>query len=187
VNEIRPDSNLALGVVKVPHRLGTPARIFSALTLAGALAGSGCVSADLTKGADVRREVAECLPEGTQAPSLVLRAIWFPSTNGFRSPDAAPFGRVSGVLALAGDMLWFMNWNETEHHYDMTHSVSFMPPATLRIDRFGTASMLVIQSGNMAYDSFELMNGGDLGSDPKATQELYDNLQARRARAPGEP
>ncbi len=167
--------------------MGTPARILSVFALAGALAGSGCISADLTKGADVRREVAECLPEGTQAPSLVLRAIWFPSTNGFKSPDGAPLGRVSGVLALAGDSLWFMIWNEGEHHYDMTHTVSFLPPATLRIDRFGTASMLVIQSGNLSYDSFELMNGGDLGSDPKATQELYDTLQARRARAPGEP
>jgi hypothetical protein len=44
--------------------------------------------------------------------------------------------------------------------------------------------MLVIQSGNLSFDSFELMNGGQFGSDPRATQELCDRLNALRARNP---
>ena len=144
----------------------------------------GCVSADVTKSADTRREVAECLPDGTPAASVVMRAIWFPNTGGFSTLDASPIGHMSGVLALAGDKLWFMTWNDPEHHYDMRRSVSFLAPAGIKIDRLGTSSLLVVQSASMVYDSFELMNGGDFGTDPKATQELYDRLEALRAKAP---
>ena len=147
---------------------------------AAALLASGCVSSDLSKDSQTLDEVVECLPTDTPAPTAVVRAIWYIHASGFGSSDA----HENGVLALAGDRLWFMVWNESGHHFDMEHVVDVRQTVSLRVDRFGTSAMLVVQSGNLAFDSYELMNGGEIGSDPKATQALYDTLQAIRAKVP---
>jgi hypothetical protein len=154
-----------------------------AATLA-ALLGAGCVSADLTSDAKVTGEVIECLPPGTPAPSMVLSAIWFQNASGFESAGDTGMGHVSGVLALAGDRLWFMSWNEPEHHFDMQHVVAFLPAMRVEVARAGTAAMLVIQSSNRSFDSFELMSGGQMGSDPTATEALCEKLRVLRAKNP---
>jgi hypothetical protein len=144
---------------------------------------TGCQSSDLSKDADIRREVVICLPPDTPAPSVVVRAVWFPNTNGFESADSSPV-HSTGVLALADNKLWFMAWNNPERHYDMLHVIEFLTAERISVSHLGTSAMLVIQSSNDSYDSFELMNGGQFGSDPKVTQELLENLKARRAKSP---
>jgi hypothetical protein len=148
------------------------------------LLGAGCVSADLSKDAKANSQVAECLPPGTPAPAMIASAIWFPNASGFGSSDETGMGHMQGVLALAGDKLWFMTWNDTVHQYDMQHIVDFVPALKVDVDHALTATMLVIQSGNRSFDGFELMNGGRLGSDPAATQDLYGKIQAIRAKHP---
>jgi hypothetical protein len=149
-----------------------------------AFAGAGCVSADLSNDAKTTSEVVECLPPGTPAPSMVVSAIWFPKASGFGSADDTGMGHISGVLALAGDRLWFMSWNDPEHHFDMQHVIAFLPAMRIDVARAGTAAMLVIQSSNRSFDSFELMNGGQIGSDPTVTQDLYERLRVLRAKNP---
>jgi hypothetical protein len=167
------------------RRIGTCRSVlagtWAALCLISAV---GCVSADLSKDAKVTTGVAECLPPGTAAPTEVVNAIWFPNASGFGSADNTGMGHLSGVLALAGDKLWFMTWNGAEHHYDMQHVVSFIPALRVDVANEGTAAMLVIESGNRSFDSFELMRGGEIGSDPAATQRLYDEVKAIRAKNP---
>jgi hypothetical protein len=148
-----------------------------------AILGAGCESSDLSKKTDVTSEVVICLPPDTPAPSAVVRAIWFPNAQGIGSTDASPV-RVTGVLALAGDRLWFMAWNNPEHHFDMLHVIAVLAAEKIGISRMGSSAMLVIQSGNDSFDSYELMNGGEFGSDPRVTQDLYDKLQALRSKHP---
>lgn len=162
----------------------TPRRLGSIAGAAAALLCAGCVSSDLSNNAEITGEVVECLPVGTAAPSAVVRAIWFPDANGFGSTNESPLGHATGVLALAGDRLWFMSWNDPEHHFDMRHVIAFLPAAKVSVERLGTSAMLVIQSANLSFDSFELMNGGEFGSDPKVTEELCARLQALRSRNP---
>ncbi len=150
----------------------------------GALLAAGCASSDLSKSAETNGEVAECLPTDAPAPSAVVRAIWFPNTSSFGSTDASPLGHATGVLVLAGDKLYFMTWNDPEHHFDMRHVIDFLPALRIGVDRLGTSAMLVIQSGNLSFDSFVLMKGGQFSSDPQVTQELYEKLQALRAKNP---
>jgi hypothetical protein len=159
-------------------------RLSAPLVALASLLLGGCVSADLTNDAKVGGEVAECLPPGTPAPTMVVSAIWFRNANGFGSVDETGMGHVSGVLALAGNRLWFMSWNDPEHHFDMQRVIEFLPAMRVEVARAGTAAMLVIQSSNRAFDSFELMNGGQIGSDPAVTQGLYEKLQALRAKNP---
>jgi hypothetical protein len=149
-----------------------------------ALSGAGCSSADLSKDAKETREVVECLPTDAPAPSMSERAIWFPNASGFGSTDASALGHLTGVLALAGDTLYFMTWNEPERHFDMRHVIAVLRARNISVARFGTSAMLVIQSGNDSFDSFELMTGGGFGSDPKATQEVYEKLEAILAKKP---
>ena len=151
---------------------------FAACLLAG-----GCESSDLSKKSDVTSEVVICLPPDTPAPSVTVRAVWFPNSMGTGSADSYPV-HVTGVLVLAGDKLWFMSWNEPEKHYDMLHVIPYLLAEKVAISRMGLSPVLVIQSGNDAYDSFELMNGGQFGSDPASTQDLYDRIQKLRAAAP---
>jgi hypothetical protein len=148
------------------------------------LFGAGCVSADLSGDAKIASEVAECLPPGTPAPSMVASAIWFRNANGYGSVDETGMGHVSGVLALAGNKLWFMSWNDPEHHFDMQRVIAVLPALRVEVARAGAGAMLVIESGNRAFDSFELMSGGQIGSDPAATQSLYGKLQLLRERNP---
>ena len=129
----------------------------------------------------------QSLPTDAPAPSVVVRAIWYPNAHGFGSTDASPLGHVSGVLALAGDRLWFMSWNNPEHHYDVLHVIAFLPAAKIWVDRFGPSAMLVVQSQNYSFDAFELMGKGQFGSDPQATQTLYEKMQALRAKNPPSP
>jgi len=145
---------------------------------------AGCVSADLSKNAGITAGVVECLPPRTPAPSAVLRAIWFPNASGFGSTDASPLGHVPGVLALAGDKLWFMGWNDREQHFDMLHVIAFLSAAKISVARLGPSAMLVVQSRNDSFDSFELMTGGELSSDPQATQALCNRLQILRSKNP---
>jgi hypothetical protein len=147
-----------------------------------ALLAAGCMSADLSKDGKIPGEVAECLPPGTPAPEVVARAVWFPNASGFGSADESI--HVTGVLALAGGRLWFMTWNEPEHHFDMRHVVAYLPAMKVDVARLGSTSMLVVQSRNGSFDSFELMNGGQLGSDAALTQGLCDRLRELRARNP---
>jgi hypothetical protein len=165
----------------VARSLLRPAVIGAAIA---ALLGTGCASSDLSNDAKITGDVVECLPPDTPAPSTVARAIWFPDARGFGSTDASPLGHVTGVLALAGDKLWFMSWNDEEHHFDMHHVIAFLPAARISVDRLGTSAMLVIQSGNLSFDSFVLMRGGQFSSDPESTQALYEKLQALRAKNP---
>jgi hypothetical protein len=150
----------------------------------GVLVAVGCVSSDLSKDAHVTAGVAECLPPGTAAPTETVSAIWFPNASGFGSADNTGMGHLSGVLALAGNKLWFMTWNGPEHHYDMQHVVSYIPALKVEVAHEGTAAMLVIESGNRSFDSFELMSGGQIGSDVGATQRLCDELRSIRAKNP---
>jgi hypothetical protein len=150
----------------------------------GLLLMAGCISADLSKDAKVTTGVAECLPPGTAAPTEILSAIWFPNASGFGSADNTGMGHMSGVLALAGDKLWFMTWNGPEHHFDMQHVVSFIPAMKVEVAREGAAAMLVIESGNRSFDSFELMTGGQIGSDAATTRRLCNEVMAIRAKNP---
>jgi len=165
--------------------LAPPLRRLGAVAAAvAALLGAGCASSDLSRNAEITGEVAECLPVGTPAPSAVARAIWFPNASGFGSASDSPMGHVTGVLALAGDRLWFMTWNAAEHHFDMRHVIAFLTAARIGVDRLGPSAMLVVQSGNLSFDGFELMNAGALGSDPKLTLDLCERLRVLRAKAP---
>ena len=152
--------------------------------LAAATLAAGCVSADLSTDTKATANVIEALPTDTPAPAAIARAIWYPNARGFGTTGASPLGRASGVLALAGSKLWFMAWNGEERHYDMLHDVDVLTALTVSIDRAGPSAMLVIQSRTHAYDAFELMNGGQFTSDPKATQALVDQIEALRAKHP---
>jgi hypothetical protein len=158
---------------------------FAGLSLAvAALLAAGCASSDLASDSKTMDEVVECLPPGTPAPLEVARAIWFPNSSGFGSADSSTPVHVTGVLVLAGSRLWFMAWNDPEHHFDMVHVIDFQAAEKVRVDRFGASAMLVVQSGNDSYDSFELMGGGQFASDPRETQELFGKLKALRANPP---
>jgi hypothetical protein len=151
---------------------------------ASALLASGCVSSNLTHNSTVTSEVAEALPVGTPAPTLVVRAIWFPGATGADSADASVLGHSVGVLALAGNKLWFLAWNDYLQAYDVLHTVSFLSANRIRIAHFGLKDLLVIQSWNLSSDSFELMKGGSLVSDPETTRQLDQKLEALRAAHP---
>jgi hypothetical protein len=162
----------------IPFRSGA----FGAAVLALLLA--GCASSDLSHETNTTSEVIECLPTDAPAPSLVARAIWYPKASGFGSTDASPLGHVTGVLVLAGDKLYFMWWNAPEHHYEVYATEEFLKAARISVARLGPSAMLVIQSRNLSFDSFELMKGGHFLSDPQGAQELFDRLQALRAKNP---
>ena len=66
----------------------------------------------------------------------------------------------------------------------MYHVVDFMTAANISVARLGPSAMLVVQSRNLSSDSFELMKGGQVLWDPQATQDLFDKLQALRAKHP---
>jgi hypothetical protein len=149
--------------------------------LAGALLLWGCASSDLSGDASINEEVAICLPPGTGELAQVNRAMWFPNAGGVASTDSS-IVHVSGVLALAGTKLWYMAWNDHEHHFDMLHTVDLIQAERVFIDRLGTSTMLVVRSGNDLLDSFQLMDKGELASDTKATGELLAKIEALRAR-----
>jgi len=143
---------------------------------------AGCAS-DLSNDADVNKEVVIAMPTDAPAPTEVVRAVWFPYANGFKATDQS-LVHVTGVLALAGDKLWFMAWNDHEHHYDMLHVIDFIQADKVGVDHFGTAAMLVVQSGNDSFDSFQFMGKGQFASDPRETEQLYQAIQALRAKSP---
>ena len=145
---------------------------------------AGCTSSDLSKNTHTTGEVIECLPTDAPAPSVIVRAVWYPNARGFGSTDSSPVGHVTGVLALAGDKLFFMSWNSEEHHFDMYHVADVLTAASINVARLGPSAMLVIESRNLSFDSFELMKGGQVLSDTQATQVLCDKLQALRAKHP---
>jgi len=154
---------------------------FRLLALAGgaaaALLAAGCLSSDLSQDGETREEVIECLPTNAPAPTELARALWYPHASGFGSAEA----HETGVLVLAGTKLYFMEWSDSGRHFDVERVINAIQASSVGVSRFGTSSMLVIQSGDLSFDSFELMNGGNLGSDPKATQDLCDKLRALRA------
>jgi hypothetical protein len=149
-----------------------------------ALLGAGCTSSDLSQDAKIDNEVAECLPTDTPAPTVVVRAIWYPHASGFGSTDTSTVGHASGVLALAGDKLWFMSWNDDDKHYDVIDSIAFLQARSITVAHLGPSVMLVVESGNMNFDSFELLNGSRFSSDSQGTQALYGKLQALRLKNP---
>ena len=151
---------------------------------AAALLGAGCASANLSDNAKIASEVMVGLPVGTPAPSLVARAIWFPKANGHNSVDASPLGHMSGVLALAGDKLWFLVWNDALQAYDTQQSISLIRAANVSVVHYGSSVMLVVESWNMSFDSFELMDASRLASDEKTTEAFYRAIQAFRAKNP---
>jgi hypothetical protein len=149
-----------------------------------ALVLSGCVSSDVSGDAKTRDEVVLALPTNVPAPDRILRAIWFPNGSSFEGGDWSPLGHPVGVLVLAGKRLWFLTWNSEERHFDVQRTLTFLTAERVSVTRLGGASMLVVESGNRASDAFELMEGGQVASDPKTTQELCDQMQAIRARTP---
>jgi hypothetical protein len=153
------------------------------LGLVAAFLLAGCASSDLSKNADITSEVVECLPTDAPAPSVVARALWFANASGFGSTDQSPMHAI-GVLALAGDKLCFMAWNDSEHHFDMLQVVDVLQAAKIGVDRVGDSAMLVVQSRNLSFDSFELTNQGQFAADPQATQALYEKLRALRVKNP---
>jgi hypothetical protein len=149
-----------------------------------ALLMAGCGTSELSNNAEVNGRVAEALPVDTPAPVFVAQAIWFPHSQGFGSTDASPLGHASGVVALAGDKLWFMAWNNPEHHYDVLQSLGLPRAIAVRVDHFGPSAMLVVESWDRSFDAFELMRKGRFSSDPEATQALYAMIRALRAKNP---
>ena len=161
-----------------------PKAFLAACFALAALLAAGCASSDLSTNPKTTDRVVECLPPGTPAPVVIARAIWYPKANGFGNTDASPLGHATGVLALAGDRIWFMAWNNSEDHFDMVHSVPFLRAAGIRVDHFGPSVMLVVQSGDFSFDSFELIKAGAFSSDTAATEDLDRKLEALRAKSP---
>jgi hypothetical protein len=155
----------------------------SRLGLVAAFLLAGCASSDLSKNTDITSEVVECLPTDAPAPSVVARAVWFANASGFGSTNQSPM-HAAGVLALAGYKLYFMTWNDAEHHFDMLQVIDVLHAAKIRVDRAGDSAMLVIESRNLSFDSFELTNRGQFAADPQATRALYEKLEALRAKNP---
>jgi hypothetical protein len=159
-------------------------RVFCWVGVSAALAlAAGCVSSDLSKDPETAGEVAECLPTDTPAPTVIARAIWYPHASGFGTADE----HESGVIAVAGHKLWFLEWNGQGLHFDVEHVIDVRQATSIGVVHFGTSAMLVVQSGNLAFDSFELMKGGEVGTDPGATEKLCDSLQALRPKDPQAP
>jgi hypothetical protein len=148
------------------------------------LAWAGCVSADLSKDVDIGKEVVESLPTDAPAPAMVARAIWFPNSSGFGSTDSSPLGHASGVIALAGNNLYFMTWNAPEHHYDVVHVVALLNARAVKVEHMGPSAMLVVESRNLSFDGYELSGGPQIGSDSQSTQDLYEKIEALRSKAP---
>ena len=165
-----------------------PASAFSLLLSIGAalaiLGGAGCKSSDLSADINIPREVAEALPTDAPAPTDIARAIWYPHASGFGTTDDSSVGHASGVLSMAGDKLWFMSWNDVEHHFDVLRTIPFLDAKRLSVAHFGGATMLVIESDNLSFDSFELMTGSRISSDQIGTEALFEKLQALRWKRP---
>jgi hypothetical protein len=66
----------------------------------------------------------------------------------------------------------------------MLHVIDFIQADKVGVDHFGTAAMLVVQSGNDSFDSFQFMGKGQFASDPRETEQLYQAIQALRAKSP---
>ena len=168
--------------------MGAVACNFRRLGLVGAAGaaalGAGCASSNLTDNATVTSQVAEGLPVGTPAPSMIARAIWFPKASGAATANDSPLEHATGVLALAGDKLWFLEWNEMLRAYDVRQSIAFLQANRISVAHFGSSAMLVIESGNLSFDAFELMRGGSLVSDPETTEAFCAKLQDLRAKNP---
>ena len=177
------NDGLALAGARRFRYAGSMRRLLFTVGCAGALLAGGCASSDLSRDTDLTREVVISLPPETPAPTDIVKAVWFPNANGFKSTDTNQV-HVSGVLVLAGERLWFMAWNDHEHAFDMLHDIAFLRADKVGVDHFGTSAMLVIQSGNDSFDSFQLMGKGSFNSDPGLTQALGDKLAALRARNP---
>jgi hypothetical protein len=148
------------------------------------LLAQGCVSSDVSADSKTKEEVVLALPTDAAVPTKILRAIWFPNANGFGSGAWSPLEHADGVLVVAGDKLWFMTWNDREHHYDAQKSVDVIAAEKVSIETLGTTSMLVVRAANQSSDAFELMQGGQLASDPKVTRELLDLIEDLRSRHP---
>lgn len=160
-------------------------RILALAAAAALLSGAGgCASSDVSKNPEIASEVQEALPTDVPAPVMVARAMWFPNSSGFGSTGDTTLGRASGVLALAGNQLWFLAWDDQEKHFDVLRTVDFLSAASLRVDRLGPARLLVIQEKNLGFDAFELMRAGAFASDGPATEALYAKLEALRAANP---
>jgi hypothetical protein len=159
-----------------------PIRFLLALA---ALLLAGCASSDLSKDVDIAKEVEICLPPGTPAPVRTVRAVWFPSEGGSGGVEGSTV-HVTGVLALAGNTLWFMSWNDQEHHFDMLHSIPVLKARRVSVSREGTGTLLVVEAWNESFDAFQLMGLGQVVSDPTLTRELADTIQKLRASAPAE-
>ncbi|MGH7997188.1 MAG: hypothetical protein ACREFX_12650 [Opitutaceae bacterium] len=147
---------------------------------------SGCASSDLSKSAKTVGEVVECLPTDTPAPTVVARAIWFPDASGFGTTGASPTGQWVGVLALAGGKLWFMSWDDAGSHYDVQRRIDLQTAAKVFVDRAGPAALLVVESRNLAFDSFELMRAGQFSSDLAGTRDLFQKIRVFRSQHPDE-
>ena len=164
---------------KFPFTLRRLVSISGAMIVLG---GAGCTSSDLSKDANIASEVAEALPTDAPAPTDIARALWYPNASSFDTTDISPVGHGSGVLALAGDKLWFLSWNETEHHYDVLKSIPFLLATNISVAHMGPSTLLVVESGNLSFDSFELLNASRLSTDQPATQALYEKLRALRSK-----
>ena len=126
--------------------------------------------------------MAEALPTDAPAPTDIVRAIWYPHASGFETTYISPVGHASGVLVVAGNKLWFMAWNDVERHFDILRTLSFLEAKNVSLAHFGGSTMLVFESDNLGFDSFELMPSSRLGSDQIGTQALFDKLQALRSK-----
>lgn len=158
----------------------------NAWTVAAAMAAllGGCASADLSKSGKIQDQVVEGLPVGTPQPSFVARAIWYPKADGAGTTDTSNVGGITGVVALAGDSLWFLEWNQVLRGYDTLRSLEIIPAIRVSVVHSGLIDMLVVESKDMSFDSFELMRQGQFAPDPQTTRELCDLIRDYRAKHP---
>jgi len=154
--------------------------ILRTLGVSALFAAGGCATSDVSQDKELYDRVIECLPPGTPPPAIVSRAIWYPGAHGYTPDPSGIRGHGTGVLAFSGGMLWFMQWNEAERHFDMSQSASVVDAANVYLDRMGTSVVLVIQSRKLNYDSFELMGRGEIRSDPERTHVLFEQIQRMR-------
>ena len=155
---------------------------FAAATTA--LLVAGCASSDLSQDAKLQGQIAEGLPVGTPSPEMMVRAIWYPKAEGAGSTELSPVRPIVGVLALAGDHLYFLEWNDTLLAYDTRIDIDVGSTIKVAAVQSGLSPMLVVESKNLSFDSFELMKAGQFAPDWDTTSELCKKLQDIRSRTP---
>lgn len=142
--------------------------------------GSSCVSSAPRSAAALHDAVGRGVPAEASPLAIVAAGNWFPNTQGYGALKSITPSSQVGVIAISKTRICFLQWSAPQGRFNVIKVLSYIDARQVFLEKLGRGRMLVVQSQDYTFDSFEFTGGSGIYVDADKAESAYSFIESER-------